>query len=179
MEEKVAERLAWAVETMVVDPADRVLEVGCGHGVAVTLICERLTRGRIVAIDRSEKMIAAAAKRNREHVASGRAVLRVAELETADLGAERFDKIFAFNVALFWRQPATTVRIAASHLSPWGALYLFHQSPRWKDARDASNLDQRMTGAFEENGLALDGILFKEMKPMPAVCVVARARSAG
>ena len=38
----VPDRLAWAVETMAIGPADRVLEIGCGRGVAVALICERL-----------------------------------------------------------------------------------------------------------------------------------------
>jgi protein-L-isoaspartate O-methyltransferase len=55
MASKPSERFVWAVDTLAPDPADRVLEVGCGHGVAVSLVCERLTRGRITAIDRSQK----------------------------------------------------------------------------------------------------------------------------
>jgi hypothetical protein len=31
---KAADRLVWTVETMDVQPADRLLEIGCGHGVA-------------------------------------------------------------------------------------------------------------------------------------------------
>ena len=83
MASKPSERFVWAVATLALHPADRVLEVGCGHGVAVSLVCERLTKGRITAIDRSAKMIEMAARRNREHVAGGRAVLKTVALEKA------------------------------------------------------------------------------------------------
>src|SRR3954449_12943420 len=71
---KASERFLWAVDTLEVRPTDRLLEVGCGHGIAVSLVCERLTTGTITAIDRSPKMIAMATRRNREHVDAGRAV---------------------------------------------------------------------------------------------------------
>jgi len=53
MASKPSERFVWAVDTLAPDSADRLLEVGCGHGVAVSLVCERLAGGRITAIDRS------------------------------------------------------------------------------------------------------------------------------
>src|SRR5436309_7771718 len=89
---KASERFVWAVDTLEVRPADRLLEVGCGHGVAVSLVCERLTTGTITAIDRSPKMIEMATRRNREHVDAGRAVLEAVALEDADLGDRRFDR---------------------------------------------------------------------------------------
>jgi protein-L-isoaspartate O-methyltransferase len=68
----VPERVRWAVETLSVRPGDRVLEIGCGSGLAAALICERLVEGRMLAIDRSPIQIERARRRNEAHVASGR-----------------------------------------------------------------------------------------------------------
>ncbi len=75
------ERLRAIVEQLRLRPADRVLEIGCGHGVAATMVCERLDGGRLTAIDRSAKMVEAAARRNAGHVEAGRAEFLVATLE--------------------------------------------------------------------------------------------------
>ena len=114
-----AERLVWAVDVLAVEPTDRVLEIGCGPGVAVSLVCEKLGGGTITAIDRSAKMVEAARKRNADHVASGVASFRTASLEDADLGEARFDKIFAINVGLFLAQgPRPELTILRDHLVP-------------------------------------------------------------
>lgn len=115
-------RHLWAVEALRLDRGDHVLEVGCGHGVAVSLVCERLDGGTIAAIDRSPKMVEAARRRNAEHVASGRATIEVAALEEAQLGEGRFDKVFAFHVADFWRRPLEMLPPVRRALAPHGTL---------------------------------------------------------
>src|SRR3954468_20958529 len=154
MASKPSERLVWAVDTLALDPADRVLEVGCGHGVAVSLVCERLTSGRITAIDRSKKMIQMAAHRNRDHVAEGRAVLKTAALEEAVFEDDRFDKVFAFNVAPFWLQPKRALGIVGRHLSPGGAVYLFWDARHTRSGR-AHDLADRLIERIRVRPLSL------------------------
>ncbi len=167
---KVAERLVWAVETLAVEPDDRLLEIGCGHGVAVSLVCEHLVDGTVTAIDRSEAMVRAARKRNREHIASGKAVLRTGALEELDFGGERFDKIFAINVGLFRGEAARDSGIIKRLLSPEGALYLFHQPPIERKTREFADATNNM---LRENGLSIREILFKKLESASAACVIA------
>src|SRR3954470_8280488 len=169
---KASERFVWAVDTLEVRAADRLLEVGCGHGVAVSLVCERLTTGTITAIDRSPKMIEMATRRNREHVDAGRAVLEAIALEDADLGDRRFDKVFA-NVAPFWQRPEAALGAVREHLAREGAVYIFwdarHSAP--ERARDLAN---ELADRLREGGFCLDNVLVADVRPVPA-----SARSGG
>ena len=122
-------RLEAVVERLGIRPGDRVLEIGCGHGVAATLVCERLAGGRLTAVDRSPKMIAAAARRNAAHVDAGTAEFLVAALEALDLGDRRFDTIFAVRVGLFHREPARAHALAERWLAPGGAVHAVFDPP--------------------------------------------------
>ena len=170
---KASERFVWAVDTLKVGPADRLLEVGCGHGVAVSLVCERLATGTITAIDRSPKMIEMAARRNREHVDSGRAELRAVALEDADLGDRRFDKVFAFNVAPFWLQPEAALAAVREHLAPDGAVHVFWDARHSAPDR-AQDLGTELADRLREGGFTVDRVLVEDLRPVPAVCVVGR-----
>lgn len=120
----MTERLRSVVDALDVRPGDRVLEIGCGHGVAASYVCERLGgAGAFTAVDRSPKMIAAAARRNARFVEAGLAEFLVADLESLDLGDRRFDTIFAVRVGLFHREPARTRALAERWLAPGGTLH--------------------------------------------------------
>src|SRR3712207_4701453 len=129
----MSERLRSVVEHLDIRPGDRVLEIGCGHGVAATFVCERLEGGHLTAIDRSAKMIQAAARRNVAYVEAGKAeflvAILVATLEDLDLGDRRFDKIFAVRVGLFNREPERARGLAERWLAPGGGLFVFFDPP--------------------------------------------------
>jgi SAM-dependent methyltransferase len=132
---KPPERLVRAVDGLGLEPHDRVLEIGCGRGVAADLICRRLTGGRLLALDRSSSAIAAAAARNAEHVAAGTADFRIVELGAVDpteLGT--FDKILGVGVNLFWVGPARhELDVVARLLGPSGLVHLVYELPRGRD----------------------------------------------
>jgi ubiquinone/menaquinone biosynthesis C-methylase UbiE len=124
-----SDRLRSIVDQLDIRPDDRVLEIGCGHGVAATLVCERLETGRLTAIDRSPKMIETAEHRNTAYVDAGRAEFLVARLEDMDLGERRFDKVFAVRVGLFHREPARARALTDRWLAPGGTVQAFFDSP--------------------------------------------------
>jgi tRNA A58 N-methylase Trm61 len=96
-----------AVETLDVDEADRVLEIGGGPGVAASVICDGLPTGRMLLIDRSATAIERARRRNEGHVSSGRLKLESVDIRDFEAGGRRFDKVFAVNLNVFWTARAT------------------------------------------------------------------------
>ncbi|HWN23174.1 MAG TPA: class I SAM-dependent methyltransferase [Gaiellaceae bacterium] len=127
MSSTIPERVRWAVETLAVEPEDRLLEIGCGPGVAISLIAERLDGGTISAIDRSPVAVERARWRNGAHVESGLATIRKAALEELQPSGERYDKVFAVNVNVFWvRDAGRELDLIRSLLAPGGSLFLFY-----------------------------------------------------
>ena len=126
---KIPERLSWAVETLAIQPDDQLLEIGCGHGIAVSLICDRLLSGSIMAVDRSQKMIDVAQRKNEPHIAAGKAMFRAIALDQLDVASRCFNKIFAINVNVFWLNPARELALLRAMLEPEGRLYLFYEPP--------------------------------------------------
>ena len=124
----MSERLRGIVAGLGPGPGDRVLEIGCGHGVAATYVCEAIgPAGRLVAVDRSPKMVAAAARRNAAF--AGMAEFVTGELETLDLGGRRFDLVLAVRVGLFRREPARARALARRWLAPGGTLHVVLDRP--------------------------------------------------
>ncbi len=116
----MSERLRAVVAGLGIEPRHRVLEIGCGHGVAATFVCELLDGGRLTAVDRSAKMIEAAARRNALYVEAGTAEFLVARLEGLELGERRFDVVFAVRVGLFHREPERARALVEPWLAPGG-----------------------------------------------------------
>jgi SAM-dependent methyltransferase len=134
---KVPARLRWAVELLDVGSAERILEIGCGPGVAAALVCERLQGGRLTAIDRSPTAIERTRARNADHVAAGRLVVHGTTLASLTVPPAQLDKAFAVNVNLFWTGPAgAECAVLGRGLRPGGVLRLVYDAPPRRGGRD-------------------------------------------
>ena len=108
MSERVSSRVAEAVAGLPLKPHLRVLEIGCGPGVAARRVTRQLTTGMILAIDRSQKAIDLARAGSSEELATGRLDFRCVAAEDFLLasGEQNFDLAFAMRVgALDGRHP--------------------------------------------------------------------------
>ncbi|GAA0807735.1 class I SAM-dependent methyltransferase [Spirilliplanes yamanashiensis] len=140
--ETVPERIVRAVAAVGARPGDHVLEIGCGPGVAVGLLCA--AGARVHALDRSATAVARARARNAAHVAAGAAVVDRLALRDLPAAGEPFDAALAVNVNAFWTGPATAeLAVLAARLAPGAALHLCYEPP----APDAAQRLARAAGA--------------------------------
>jgi trans-aconitate methyltransferase len=157
---KIPERLVWVATTLAVEPGDHVLEIGCGRGAAVSLICETLEDGSITALDRSAVAIRAAEQANIDQVRAGKARFLHAELADVELD-QHFDTVFAVNVNLFWMRVATRELAIIARLltppSPVGALHLFYGYGKPGTAR--SDVVHRLTSGLASAGYTVDDVV--------------------
>lgn len=118
-------RNRWAVGLLDIEGDARVLELGCGPGVALAALAERAVEGLVVGVDHSPVMIRHAQRRNAAAVGAGRVRLVCASAEDvlpivrSEPGATRvpggpfdvpFDAVLAVNNVGFWSEPE--VRLA-------------------------------------------------------------------
>lgn len=130
-------RNRWVVGLLDLSEDARVLELGCGPGVALAAAADRLRGGSAVGVDHSAQVLRFARLRNRSAVAAGRVRLVRGAVEellredassgaTADLGGP-FDAVLAVNTVGFWPEPEQRLRVLRSWMKPSGRIALVSQ----------------------------------------------------
>ena len=131
---QISDRLRRAVEALPLAPGQRVLEIGCGPGVAARAVAARIGDGKVVAIDRSQTAIDQAIRGSGSEIASGRLEFRCAAIEDfAPEDEPLFDLAYAHRVgALDGRHPDARRRALARLkrlLKPGGLLVIDDRPP--------------------------------------------------
>lgn len=114
----------WVVDLLDVQPADRVLDVGCGPGVTLQLLAEHAYLGFVTGVDPSDVMLRQARRHNRNAVAIGRIELQRASARQLPYPDGSFNKACAVHSIYFWPSLDEGLRELLRVLAPGGRLVL-------------------------------------------------------
>lgn len=167
------QRNRWAVSLLDVQPADQVLEIGFGPGIAVAELA-RAGAGHVYGVDHSGVMLRQASRRNAAAIRAGRVTLiraSVDQIPPAFHGP--FDAILAVNSLAFWPAPAERLAELRRRLAPGGRIAIASQ-PRCPGA----TADTSRSAALEIENLLRDAgftLLSTQALPLspPVACVLA------
>ena len=167
------QRNLWAVSLLEVQPADRVLEIGFGPGVAIAEFADRATQGHVFGIDHSQAMVRHAARRNAAAIRAHRVHLTHASVEHLPSFGDPLDAILAVNSLGFWPDPVQRLRELRCLLRPAGRIALVSQ-PRCPGAtRDtAARAAQELQVLLTRAGFIHTRVRTLDLDP-PVACVLA------
>ena len=115
---------AWTLDLLDIQPADTVLEVGCGAGQGIKLAAEKASDGRVLGIDLSEVMVRVATRRNARAVKAGRVALSQGNFTALPFEDQQFDKIVTIHTLYFWSEPSQVLSELYRVLKPSGRLVI-------------------------------------------------------
>ncbi|HEX9181742.1 MAG TPA: methyltransferase domain-containing protein [Burkholderiales bacterium] len=169
------QRSRWTVELLELGPEDRVLELGCGPGLALRECTRSAGRGLVVGLDHSAVMLAQAARRNRTALARGTLHLVHGGLESLPHAGGPFGRVFAINVLQFLSDRRAAMRALAEVTTAGGTVAITYQ-PRHRNATRADALRgaQELSACMADAGLEWVRTAELPLRPVPAVCVLGR-----
>lgn len=167
------QRSGWVVSLLGVWPADQVLEIGFGPGVAIAQLV-RAGAGHVYGLDHSGVMLRQASRRNAAAIQAGRVTLVRASVDQVPPALDGpFTAILAINSLGFWPAPAERLAELRRRLAPDGRVAIASQ-PRCPGA----TADTSRKAAREIEGL-LRGAGFVHLSTQslglspPVACVLA------
>ena len=166
------------LELLDIRSGDRVLELGFGPGLAVKRASELATSGKVVGIDHSALMLREARRRNAAEIRTGRVELLLGSADALPRFEERFDKVLAVNVFMFWEDPVSLLAGLRGVMKS-GAVIALTLQPRRSGAtvEDTRAAAERMATALRDAGYEAIRKEMMEMAPVAAVCVLGRTPS--
>jgi ubiquinone/menaquinone biosynthesis C-methylase UbiE len=148
MARETAELNERAVTALSLEPTDKVLEVGFGHGRTVERLAAGVPRGHVAGIDVSESMTRIAIHRNRRAVDAARVDLRTGKGSSLPFDDGQFDKALSVHTVYFLDDPQNCLREIRRVLGP-GARFVLGFTP--SGSPSSGNFPAEVYTFYDEN----------------------------
>jgi SAM-dependent methyltransferase len=137
----VARYLKPFLDAAAIEPTAHVLDVGCGNGLTTREAARLASAGSVTGVDLSTRMLDQARRRA---AADGLANVSFvqADVQVADLGEARYDRVISRNGVMFFGDPVAAFANLARALKPGGRMVLqvwqpMSENPWFTAFRDA------------------------------------------
>jgi SAM-dependent methyltransferase len=119
-----------ALGLMQIDPADNILDVGCGAGWLSRILAPRVPQGRVVGMDISDEMIRHAREAS---VANENLVFVMGGVDEIPWEANFFSRVISVESSYYWPDPAKGLReiyrVLAEAGSAWILINYYRDNP--------------------------------------------------
>ena len=158
----------WGLKAAGIQLTDRVLDVGCGGGKAISRILEE-TRREVAGVDHSPEAVKTARSVNRAAISSGRLRIVESSVESLPFRDGFFDVVTAFETTYFW--PELQVGLTQIHrvLNRGGRLVIANEfADRTSAGAWAGRLNMRVPDSDALAGAAYEaGFLMVDVSVHP------------
>ena len=151
----------WGLKAAGIQLTDRVLDVGCGGGKAISRILEE-TRREVAGVDHSPEAVKTARSVNRAAISSGRLRIVESSVENLPFRDGFFDVVTAFETTYFWPELQAGLTEIRRVLSPGGRLVIANEfadrasAGAWADRLNMHVPDsEALAGAAYEAGFLM------------------------
>lgn len=136
------EMTGWGLSFLTFEKTDNVLDAGCGGGMTLHRIAEKVTDGHLTGVDYSDVSVSESEKLNAGLIAEGRMDILKASVEKLPFADQTFDKIVSIESFYFWPDPPENLKEVSRVLKKGGRLMLIAEVYNGDalDERDRENI---------------------------------------
>ena len=125
---------------------ERILDVGCGGGMLISLLAERFGEAAVFGVDISEESVALTKEVNEGLVNEGRCAVSRASVSDLPFENGTFDLITAFETYFFWPDLENDIKEAVSKIKNGGCLVIVSEMYPHPDFDERNSEAMRLTG---------------------------------
>lgn len=104
------ELTGWGLSFLSFGGSERVLDIGCGGGMTLHRLSEKITTGHLTGLDHSTTSVAASMRLNLSDIADGRMDIVRGDVAALPFADQSFDRIVTVESFYFWPDPARNLK---------------------------------------------------------------------